>query len=105
MFRGETYIILLNSILLYRFSRLIKNSFKWNNNLPSLLSGRTGIYNCLGGIISTLAIPKNLPHFISSAVEHEYEVVYCISSTNSTNKPSVSKQTNKQPNQTLDLKE
>lgn len=32
MFRGETYIILLNSILLYRFSRLIKNSFKWNNN-------------------------------------------------------------------------
>jgi len=30
MFRGETYIILLNSILLYRFGRLVKNSFKWS---------------------------------------------------------------------------
>lgn len=29
MFRGETYIVLLNSYLLYRFATLVKNSFKW----------------------------------------------------------------------------
>ena len=29
MFRGETYIIFLNSILLHRFTILLKNSFKW----------------------------------------------------------------------------
>ncbi|MDA9620319.1 hypothetical protein N9S45_01145 [Candidatus Actinomarina sp.] len=29
MFRGETYIIFLNSILLYKFTILLKKSFKW----------------------------------------------------------------------------